>query len=266
MEIAKKLSDAGYRMFGDDESIEKLILDILKTENIRYLKAIPFLLYKYNPDIERIKEKTKEKELFNTILDITARIFIELDISKQIRRSKRGDSRLEGDYAHKYLPLFNEFKAEFELQSRDTDLLIDTQKNDEERNLQYGLSQLFTKKEKHIIKRLQKGEPISKTEYEYYSRKTKKKLRSILFLQDFARNISEKNPEFDEDLFELKRRLEEWLPEKGSIEEFHISDNKIIMGLRGESGEVSTSIYRLSKIKDKKILSLLKRYEKHDFR
>ena len=47
MEIEKKLTEAGYRMLGDDESIEKLILNILKTGNIRYLKAIPFLIYKH---------------------------------------------------------------------------------------------------------------------------------------------------------------------------------------------------------------------------
>ena len=33
--IEKKLTQAGYSMFGDDESIEKLILDILMTKNIR---------------------------------------------------------------------------------------------------------------------------------------------------------------------------------------------------------------------------------------
>lgn len=280
--IEKKLINAGYRMLGDDAGIEKLIQDILKSKNIRYLKAIPFLIYKYNLDILTIRKNIEEIELFNTILDITARIFSELNIKRKISRHIRGDSKLEGKYAHKFSPHYNEFKNEFELQLRNDnkpDLLIDTQKIDEERNLQYGLSQLFTKKEKQIIKRLQEDKPISRSDYEYYSRKTKKKLRSIINLQDFARNIYSKTPKCDEELFELKKffekestkkELEKWLSDKwkidDSIEEYHISGNSIAFILKDKFGGGSTTLCPLRYIKDKRILELLKKYPEHDFR
>lgn len=271
--IEKKLMNAGYRMLGDDAGIEKLIQDILKSKNIRYLKAIPFLIYKYNLDIPAIRKNIEETELFNTILDITARIFNELNIRRKISRYIRGDSKSEGMYAHKFSPHYNEFKNEFELQLKNDNkpnLLIDTQKIDEERNLQYGLSQLFTKKEKQIIKRLQEGKPISRTDYEYYSRKAKKKLRSIINLQDFARNIYSKTPACDEELFELKKRLEMRLSNKfginDSIEEFHMSGNTIAFVLKGKSGGGSTAIYNLKHIKDKRTLQLLNKYQEHDFR
>jgi len=271
--IEKKLSDAGYKMLGDDTSIGTLIQDILKTEKLRYLKAIPLLIYKYNLEIDKIQEKIKKIELFNTILDITSRIFNELQISKTISRQNRGDPALEEHYASKFAPLYKEFKDEFEIQLRNentSNLLIDTKKNDEERNLQYGLSQLFTKKEKYIIKRLQEKKPISKTDYEYYSRKTKKKIRSIIYLEDFAKNIYSKTPYANEDLFELKKQLEKWLSEEwkiiGFIEEFHLSKDKIIISLRKRSGDVSTNIWKLNKIKDKRIIYYLQEFQAHDFR
>ena len=57
------------------------------------------------------------------------------------------------------------------------------------------LSQIFTKKEKQIIKDIMNDRQLSKTDYEYYSRKTKKKLNSITNLQDFSRTIYAKKPE-----------------------------------------------------------------------
>ena len=105
------------------------------------------------------------------------------------------------------------------------------------------------------------------------------KLRSIIHLQDFARNIYSKTPTCDEELFELKKLLEiegakkyleKWLSDKwgidDSIEEFHISGNAIAFVLKNKSGGGSTTISNLKHIKDKKILELLDKYQKQDFR
>ncbi len=265
--IEKKLQEAGYKMLGDDEKIEELILDILKSKNDRYLKAIPFLMYKHNINIESLEKKTENLELLKTILDITQLIFTELRISRGIkRRLQRGDSKLEGIYAHRYTPQYKEFKDEFELQlQNDTkpDLLIDTQKIEEERNLQFSLSQLFTKKEKQIIKRLQDGKPISRTDYEYYSRKTKKKIRSIINLEDFARNMYAKNPKYNKELFELKKRLEIMLQKDVVIESFYSNDKEIIMAVSGSKEYDTLKIDK--KMIDKNIADLLKKYPEHDF-
>ena len=55
--IDKQLKDAGYHMLDSMNNIENLILSILKTKNARYLKAIPFLIYKYKPNIENLIKK-----------------------------------------------------------------------------------------------------------------------------------------------------------------------------------------------------------------
>ena len=79
--IERQLTDAGYRMFGDTADIERLIQSILKTNDIRYLKAIPFLIYKHKIDILHIAIKHKEnKDLFNAIIILTAQLLNELNI------------------------------------------------------------------------------------------------------------------------------------------------------------------------------------------
>ena len=196
--MEKRLQDAGYRMLGDDESIDRLLIDIIRTQNARYLKAIPFLIYKYSPDIAAIRKKLEsdEEELFGIILNFAAGIYKELQIQTTVGLFRR---ELKGD-GHRLGLAYVEFKEEFELQLRNDsrpNLLIDSQKIDEERNIQFSLSQLFTKKEKQIIKRLQEDNLVSKTDYEYYSRKTKKKLKSIIILHDFALGISFKTPKIE---------------------------------------------------------------------
>src|SRR3989344_9397260 len=144
--IEKKLRDSGYRMLGDDSSIEGLIVDILNTGNERYLKTIPFLIYKYDIDTSKLIGKTKRLDILNRILNITQRIFDELNIKKKIPKSISIDSNLQGptlkfDY--------KEFRGEFEIQLRNEKIpsILDRQKIDEEMNLEYNLSMLFTKKE-----------------------------------------------------------------------------------------------------------------------
>ena len=283
MEIAieKKLTEAGYRMLGDDESIERLILNILKTGNIRYLKAIPFLIYKHKANTHNIYQLSKTndiKELFQAILDITFKLFKEfnLPLPEGIFEGLKGFNKTLATMGLDY----KEFRDEFELQLRNEtkpSLFIEKQKIYAERDLQMYLSQLFTKKEKQIIGRLLEEKPISRTDYEYYSRKTKKKLNSILGLQDFAKTLYAKTPKYDEDLYNLKKKLEDWLEKNSndkeiSILEFFLWDNdKISISYKKKDEKYSkdqlfnTSI-KLGMIKDLNILSFLNKYRKHNFR
>src|SRR3989344_6167169 len=193
-EIERKLSEVGYHMLSSNEGIEDLILNILNTKNIRYLKAIPFLIYKYKPDIDNILKKTKENNLFIEILNISEKIFHELNIKTNFNNIPNNNKK-NLDY--------KEFKEEFEMQLRNENrpnLLIDKEKIYAERNLQMGLSKLFTKKEKEIITNIMEDKPIDKTDYEYYSRKTKKKLNSIINLQEFSRTIYAKKPVYGKEV------------------------------------------------------------------
>ena len=278
--IEKKLTEAGYHMLGDNENIEKLILNILKTKNIRYLKAIPFLIYKYNTPIKLTHKAGKDiMVLFGTIMTITNRIFQELNIKTNIPEHLSIEPKKAKSYMKKNRIDYKEFKQEFELQLKNEtkpQLFIDKQKIYEERNLQMDLSQLFTKKEKQIIKRLLQNKPISRTDYEYYSRKTKKKLNSIIGLQDFAKTLHTKTPKQDKDLYNLKKNLEEWLEKNSkdkeiSIQKFFLWENdKISIEYKAEDkGHPEHQFFntiKISKIKNKELLKLLNKYKKHDFR
>ena len=255
--LEKELSGAGYKLLGIDKSKDELILSILKTRNNRYLKAIPFLIYNYHLDVMKIYDKTFNKNLFGQIINFTKRIFEENNIKKDLPEfSDKGNLNYE------------EFKQEFELQTREPKLTINKQKIYAEMDLQMWLSQLFTKKEKQIMKRILEEKPISRTNYEYYSRKTKKKLNSIINLQDFAKTLYARTPKQNKELFELKKSLEDWLKTweiEEEIKRFHINEDKIVIYTDNTAGKGAMTIFKLQKIKDKKILDLLGKYKEYDF-
>jgi len=183
--IENKLSEAGYHLFGEDKSIEKLIIDILDTNNERYLKSIPFLIYKHNLKLNIIHIKSKNKEIIEEIIYFTNKLFSKLNINKNLT--------LKGKNYNKFN--YKEFEEEFILQyenEKKKTLLIDSQKYDEERNLMFNLSKIFTKKEREIILKIFNNKELNKTEYEYFSRKTKKKAQSIIYLEQIAKNIINK--------------------------------------------------------------------------
>ncbi|MEA3399374.1 MAG: hypothetical protein U9R00_02585 [Patescibacteria group bacterium] len=263
LEIEKGLRQAGYKLFGESNNkIETLILEIIKSKNERYLKTIPFILYKYEININKLYEKNKNKNLLDQILQISQQIFEDNNIKKKI--SLKTNTKITINY--------EEYKGEFELQLKNNETnksLIDKQKIYSERNLEMNLSQIFTKKEKEIIKKIIDDETLGKTEYEYYFRKTKKKLKSIIKLNEFSKGIIDKKPELNEEPHILKRKLEKWMKNKQKInlkiKEYHHINNKIIIKSQEITGEIKITKIELKQIKDKEIKNLLKKYKEFKF-
>lgn len=260
--IERKLSEAGYRILGGRE-IENLILSLLKEGDPRFLKAIPFLIYLHNPDLDLIHAKAKDKKLLGGIIGITRKIFEEEGI---LRKLPLLDQKTGLN--------FEEFKQEFELQKRSSekpDLLAEKEKIYAERNLQMQLSQLFTKKEKFILQRILGEKPVSRTDYEYYSRKTKKKLNAIIHLRNFAESILPLSPKIDKELFELKKLLEEWGEREGyrgySLARFIAAGNVLSISLKGKKGGQRHTVLlkNSSKINNKRLRELAEKYQGHNF-
>lgn len=185
--VEQQLSHAGYALLGTEE-IEDLIFSLLEQKNTRYLKAIPYLIYIHKPNLNLILKKTKEKKLFKEILIITKKIFQEEKIIRDF------PSLQSKKITHNY----GEFKQEFTLQmhrSSPVKSSIDKEKIYAQRNQEFQLSILFTPKEKELLQSLLQEKPFTKTEYEYYSRKTKKKLHAIMQLQEFAKALCVISPE-----------------------------------------------------------------------
>lgn len=187
--LNQKLAEAGYQMMGQPDETEELILSILKTKDTRYLKAIPFLIYAHNPNLDKIIAKTKNKDLFAQIIGITRKIFHEEGIRKELPPIGQKNKKINFNY--------EEFKQEFELQRKRQErpsFLVEKEKFHAERNLQLWLSYIFTKKEKEIIEKIINEQQLTKTEYEYYSRKAKKKLNAIIHLQELSRAVVPLSP------------------------------------------------------------------------
>jgi hypothetical protein len=263
--LEKKLEDAGYRLLGRKENIEKLILNILKTKDMRYLKAIPFLIYKHNPNLEAIYRQTAHKEIFGQTIEFTKKIFQENNITVNLPKII-GKSDLN----------YEEFRQEFELQrfnAEKPEMMIEKQKASAERDLQMWLSRIFTKKERQIMTRIMMEKAVSKTDYEYYSRKTKKKLNDILRLQDFARTLSSKSPRQDEGLFKLKRMLEEWLMKtekhkEAKLQRFSIlDDGKIFICFeeKKKSGQMFSITKKIKEFKNDEIIRLFEEYKDKEY-
>ena len=253
-----KLSEAGYKMLKDNE-IEELILSLLDEGDIRFLKAIPYLIFLYKPDIDKIYHKTKQKRLLEEIIFIARKIF-----------SKERIEITLPDYKQETKFDFEEFYGDFILQRQRSEparLLLDKEKIYGERNLQMHLSKIFAKKEKYIIHRLLNDRPLSKTESEYYSRKTKKKLNAILNLQDLAKSLLPISPIVNEDLFMLKKYLEEISGKGGySLERFFLIKDAISLSLKNKRQENLNREISLKDIKNKRINELINKYKEHDFR
>lgn len=187
--LERKLAEAGFEMMGSHNEIEDLILSLLEKKNIRHLKAIPFLIYLHNPDLSQISKKTKQKALLGEMITISRKIFKEEGIDQTLPLL---DRKTNFNY--------QEFKQEFLLQKnrRESPLSwLDKKKIYAERNLHFFLSYLFTDKERFIMESILAQKSITKTEYEYYSRKTKKKLNAITQLHDFANALLPLSPLLD---------------------------------------------------------------------
>ncbi|MFH1276352.1 MAG: hypothetical protein ABIH82_04540 [Candidatus Woesearchaeota archaeon] len=248
--IERKLSEAGYKLLGESE-IENIILSIIGKKDNRFLKAIPYLIYLHSPDLDKINAKTKNKKLLGEIINITRKIFEEEGIQRKLPQLDKITTLN-----------FEEFKQEFNLQKRGSEkptLLLDKEKIYAERNLQMWLSRLFTKKEKYIIQRILGEKPISKTDYEYYSRKTKKKLNAIINLKNFAKTVFPLSPKIDQELFELKKYFESF--GEGELKRFFIINNKVVSFSLGKQNFIK----KLSQIKDKHFRELIEKYKEHDF-
>lgn len=180
--IETLLHQAGYSFIGNTKEIIVLIESILKTKNERLLKSIPFLLYKYPLSASEL-EFLLQNKVFQEIYEITQRIFTKQKIPIVLKKHFPVKKLSFEDFYFDFLTQYKKDVSRFDLQS--------VQK---QRNQSFWMSYIFTPKEREIIQNILLENPLSKTEYEYFSRKTKKKCKAILQLQDVAQILSERNP------------------------------------------------------------------------
>ncbi len=208
-------------------SFEELVIKIIKTNNLRLIKSLPFLIYNSSPPWDKYPDKrtfnlAKCVDLakkYNVIDEINAILFISIEICKRkgienavikvIQEFKfpaelkrlffgKANKKLIEKYKDIYLT-FEEYFNEFETQQRiyreklrvDPLSELELKKKTE---FNYALNTLFKPKQVEIIKKVINRQPLKRYEYNKYSSVIKKRLKAVSLLNGNVDGILSSKP------------------------------------------------------------------------
>ena len=181
----------------------KHYLRLFKAKTHGLWEAFPVLLanaaHEYSFDKDRVLKNLitrEDQESFQDLLLLSLALYqyyhLSFDWSNQLKKQLSGQDtvRLQNfrnNIAHgdifyvgkkRFIPdrLFEIFNNYFKKDAEKTKQLKEKY---EELSLEYALSQVFSPKQKQLFKKKLKGEPLNKTEREYYSRAVKKKVSAL---------------------------------------------------------------------------------------
>jgi len=190
------------RQFKDDEVLE--LLDLLaESDDPRLVEGFPVVLA--NCAIRNLKlnfktllaaqrSGSRKQQALEKLLLLSSSLLDQLNLDKpeNLESLLKSLKKKHGDLlADDVVNLGNKVSLSTErlrntLDRYTTDLLTSISKRDGAKNkqrrsfqLNYYLSTLFAPKQKEIVLKKFRGEPLNKTEQEYFSRKIKKKLEAI---------------------------------------------------------------------------------------
>ncbi len=203
--LLKNLDRLGFPLMDTKEEfdVNQTLAEVVKSNDTRLWEGFPVLLvnaaqeftFDYNQVIKFLKNK-QEQVYFQDLLQLSLALyqyyhltFIWADRLKKylpnqntafVKKLKNCISRGEVIHIDKksFLPdrLFEIFNNYFKKDAKKAKKLKEKY---EELSLEYSLSQLFSPKQKELFIKKLHGEPLNKTEREYYSRTVKKKVSAL---------------------------------------------------------------------------------------
>lgn len=204
-QLLEKLAQLGYPLLETDKSfdVNKTLAEVVKSNNFRYLESFPVLLVNAHKTgsfnfkkvetylTDRSDRKRLRKLLVMSLALYRAMNFI-FTFAEQLRkdlsteelewfknswpRMRQGENfNLDNKEFNtsRLKTVFNNYMQEQALEARKTHA------NQEELSLEFALSQLFSPKQKELFFKKLKGEVLTKTEREYFSRTVKKKAAAL---------------------------------------------------------------------------------------
>jgi len=201
----KSLSKLGFPMLEPSEELQvnETLAKVVKSNDSRLWEGFPVLLanagesYQFASDQVEQQLPTKElKERYHRLILLSAAVYSYYHLTfSWLTKLKKTFSDTDKNYvktcrsalAHDQTPnwLDNEFDPErvkglFELYYEQK-AEKDRRRKDryEEFSLEHALSQVFSPKQKELFKKKLEGDPLTKTEQEYYSRTVKKKVVAL---------------------------------------------------------------------------------------
>lgn len=202
--LLEKAKALGYPLFEIEETIKanEILADIVNSDDLRLWEGFPVMLansldknlFDFDKVLDHLSQNQEREQFLNLVMISMALYdFLELEFSfaDQLYQSNYFDkNRYE-----KFLRSFKQKKYFVEFgKELSSDRLVNTFKNyfrrvdldlkefvemQDEFELEFALSQIFSKKQKELFFKKLKGEKLTKTEREYYSRSVKKKVLAL---------------------------------------------------------------------------------------
>ena len=204
-ELLKNVNRLGFPLMESEEEVDvnKTLADVVKSKDTRLWEGFPVLLantareYKFDYDevLNHLTRKEGRKN-FHNLLVLSLALYRNYHLS--FAWSKKVKEEVLNQYANELKTMRNKlnhnevvvfynmqfstsrlkktFNNYFEKDAKKTKQLKDKY---EELSLEYALSQLFSPKQKELFQKKLEGEPLTKTEREYYSRAVKKKVAAL---------------------------------------------------------------------------------------
>lgn len=202
--LLKKVKMLGYPLFEKEESLDvnTTLAEVVQSKNLRLLEGFPLLLANsaekglFNYDMVKWHLKKPFDKLYLSKLVLMSLVLYEVlnvkfswadklykllsfkkeDYNEMLGKLKRGKELQVANNSMSPERLKNTFKNYFkEEESKLTELAY----MKEEFGLEYALSQVFSSKQKELFLKRLRGEKMTKTEREYYSRVVRKKVEAL---------------------------------------------------------------------------------------
>ncbi|MDO8801771.1 hypothetical protein [Phenylobacterium sp.] len=204
-QLLEKASRLGYPLLESKESfdVNEALAELVKAKNVRFLEGFPVMLANAAKEdgfdyvrVEALLKSKTDKEVLKGLsllslalykanglyLDWT-RAFESKLTTKQKEQVKffrealsHGAQVKAGSYRLNSDRLQNMFQNYFTLKDQEARGMS---AKHEEMSLEFALSQVFSSKQKDLFRKKLKGEPLTKTEREYFSRAVKKKTAAL---------------------------------------------------------------------------------------
>ena len=205
VKLLDNLNRLGFPLMEVQEEVDvnKTLAEVVKSKDTRLWEGFAVLLanvardYSFDHNqVQKYFTKQKELEDFKSLLLLSLALFEYYRLSfawtNQLKKtlSPEGSARLKelrnllvhgnevsfGDMQLDLSRLKQTFNSYFE---KDAEKSRQLKQMHEELSLEYALSQLFSPKQKELFQKKLKGELLTKTEKEYFSRTVKKKVAAL---------------------------------------------------------------------------------------
>ncbi len=202
--LYKKVKELGFPLLETEKQtdVNDTLAEVIKSEDHRLWEGFPVMLancleknlFDYEKASEHLK-KTQEKQVFRKLVMMSLAVYTYLELefafADKLYRSEHYDHKSYNEFLNRFkekrdMPDINGglstervitiFKNYFKRADLDLREAIDMQ---DEFELEYAMSQILSKKQKEIFLKKLKGEKLTKTEREYYSRSIKKKVLAL---------------------------------------------------------------------------------------